>query len=465
MSRPGIFCSVVAALIAGHGYPAVAEQSARHDFVTEPIFNGSVYIEQWGEPENPPVVLVHGLGNNGARDWRFVAPELAENFHVLTFDLPGFGRSNKGNQLYSPENYTRFVRWATDTYIDRPFVLIGHSMGGAIALNYAAKNPDRLERLILIDAAGILHRAAFSTHLFDELKPTWWWDILPKTNSEKIRALFGIDIADLDKYPFPVDMLLHTAAARRVFLGGDPARIAGLSLVQHDFSGLIERVTVPTLILWGERDAVAPLRTGKLLAAQIPRSRLEVIDGAHHVPMTETPRKLVQIVLDELTNDPRQVMPTDDTPPAHESAPAKLAEKGQEVECLGENDRHFTGSYSTLTIVQCKRVLIEDADIDFLEIRASSVEMFNSRIGREEKALQIENSILVATASAFSADVPIVIADSRLDFAGIKITAKTMPVEATGSSTALFSVSELHTPDGRRRLHGVFSLSPSQTLP
>ena len=120
-----------------------AEAAPNRFFAVDPVFGSRTYIEEWGDPANPPVILVHGLGDNGARDWRYLAPALAENFYVVAFDLPGFGRSEKYNALYTPDTYTSVVQWIADTYVDGRFTLIGHSMGGAIALNYAAGLADR----------------------------------------------------------------------------------------------------------------------------------------------------------------------------------------------------------------------------------------------------------------------------------------------------------------------------------
>ena len=440
--------------------PCFSEALAPKRFsANEPVFNGKVYIEQWGDPRNPPVVLVHGLGDSGAQAWRNLAPELAKTHFVVTFDLPGFGRSQKGNHLYSPYNYTRFLDWVVDTYVEAPFALVGHSMGGAIALNYASTRTRNVNRLILIDAAGILHRAAYSSHLLDTVKPGWWWDVLPATNSEKMRALLGFDLADLERYPIPLEMLLYTSMTRDMFLGGEPTMIAGLALVQHDFSGLLERVSAPTLVIWGELDSVTPLRTGRLLAERLPDARLVVIRGAAHVPMTETPGILNRLVTGALRPSaaPAAAIPASGTAVAEEAS--------QPAECLGESDRRFSGKISTLTIVQCRHVTIENADIELLEIRASSVDMYASRIHGDKHAITIEESMLVATGSDIMADVPLVVDASRLDFAGVRISARERSVDATGSSTALFSVSDIDSPTGAHVLHGVYELSATRTLP
>ena len=452
--RFALSCLQIAGMVLVAG-PCFADALVPKRFTAnEPVFNDEVFIEQWGDPGNPPVILVHGLGDSGTRAWQYLAPELAKTHFVLTFDLPGFGRSQKGNHLYSPHNYTRFLDWVVDTYVDSPFVLIGHSMGGAIALNYAATRTRNVSELVLIDAAGILHRASYSSHLLDTLNPGWWWDVLPATNSEKMRALLGFDLADLEKYPIPLELVLYTPLTRDMFLGGEPTIIAALALVQHDFSGLLQRVSAPTLVIWGERDPVTPLRTGKLLATRLPDARLVVIRSAGHVPMTETPRILNRLVSRALR-----------APPTPTSSATVAERAGQPAECLGENDRRFSGRISTLTIVQCRHVTIENADIELLEIRASSVDMNASRVNGDKHAITIEDSMLVATGSDITADVPLVVAGSRLDFAGVRISARERSVDATGSTTALFSVSDIDSPTGAHLLHGVYELSATQTLP
>jgi pimeloyl-ACP methyl ester carboxylesterase len=134
--------------------------------VTEPVFNGKARVFTAGPVAAPTVVLVHGLGDKAARDWDGLIAVLARDHHVVTFDLPGFGRSSKGNELYSPENYAAFLRYLVVEHIrTRPFSLVGHSMGGAIALRYAARYPQDVTALVLVDVPGILHRMAYSKHL------------------------------------------------------------------------------------------------------------------------------------------------------------------------------------------------------------------------------------------------------------------------------------------------------------
>jgi pimeloyl-ACP methyl ester carboxylesterase len=131
----------------------------------EPVFGGRVFIARAGVGNERTIVLVHGMGDQAARDWEGVVPELARNYHVVLFDLPGFGRSDKGNLLYSPARYAALIDWIADRYAGKQFILAGHSMGGALALTYASLYPDRVARLILVDAAGVLHHVSLGKEL------------------------------------------------------------------------------------------------------------------------------------------------------------------------------------------------------------------------------------------------------------------------------------------------------------
>ena len=129
------------------------------EVVTEPVFQGKCYVYEAGRNHPYTVVLVHGLGEGAARDWEHVIPSLAQRYHVLTFDLPGFGRSEKQNAIYSPANYAAFVKWIMEERVNGPFTLVGHSLGGVVALRFASIYPRNLRHLILIDTPGILHRS------------------------------------------------------------------------------------------------------------------------------------------------------------------------------------------------------------------------------------------------------------------------------------------------------------------
>lgn len=451
--RTSICLLAAGALLSGLAQTGTAADITPNSFfAVDPVFGARTYIELWGDPEDSPVILVHGLGDNGARDWRHLAPALAGNFRVIAFDLPGFGRSDKANALYSLDNYARVVDWIVSENVNGPFALIGHSMGGAIALNYAAHNSQTLTRLILIDAAGVLHRTAFTKHLIDEIELPGDDGSQPGDNLAALNALLGFSLEDIDRYSASIDSILLSPLVRGTLLGGDPRMIAGLALVQHNFSGQLARVSVPTLLIWGSEDNVAPLRTGRLLAHRLPSARLEIIEGVGHMPMYQSSGRLHALVLAVLNGDPER-----DSGGKTETI---YANTGESASCDGEEDRRISGRYERVNIVNCKRVLIEDSRIGHLVVRNSSVEIRTSQIVGDQVAVEIHESVLMATATDFVADRPISVSGSRLDLAGVKIRATVEPFQAGARSTVLFSVSNVRTPEYARHVHGVFYLTP-----
>jgi len=426
---------------------------ARSRMVANPVFKSEAYLEQWGNDSNPDVILVHGLGNNGARDWQYLAPLLSKKFHVIAFDLPGLGRSTKYNELYSPDNYTRFIDWVASNYAKKPFVLIGHSMGGAISLDYAATHPSKLKQLILIDAAGILYRTSYSKYLIDDFKPIWWMNLIPST--EQLNKMLGFGIEDYDRFPLAINLILSTGFTRNKFLGADPVKIAGLAMVQKDFSGMLEDVNMPTLIIWGGRDTIAPLRTGKMLQSLLSNARLEIIPEAQHVPMMQTSDQLNKIVWDAVTN-PQSVSA------AKPKQTVYAANSNKNETCKQQQDRYYSGRYEHLVIDECQHVTIENAKIDLLEVKNSSVTIYNSEIGSKESALQAENATIFATASRFTAAVPIQADNSRLDFAGVDIKATQQGIQAQQQTYVTFSLCTMASPQFTGNLHGVYPISATE---
>ena len=132
--------------------------------MVEPIFQSEIFVLQTGQENTATILLIHGLGQVGSKDWLNVIPALEKNHHVLALDLPGFGHSATPPGRYSPTNYAKLIHWLTSNYAKGKVIVVGHSMGGAIALRYASNFPDDINRVVLVDAAGILQRTAFIKH-------------------------------------------------------------------------------------------------------------------------------------------------------------------------------------------------------------------------------------------------------------------------------------------------------------
>jgi pimeloyl-ACP methyl ester carboxylesterase len=138
--------------------PRVPGTEARR--IDEPVFGGQMVVYEAGRGNAREILLVHGIGDEAARDFRDHIAWLKKSFHVVAVDLPGFGASEKANVLYSPDNYARVLKHVAGRFLHGPFALVGHSMGAVVCLRYAAAYPDDVPRLVVVDAPGVLHSSS-----------------------------------------------------------------------------------------------------------------------------------------------------------------------------------------------------------------------------------------------------------------------------------------------------------------
>lgn len=427
---------------------------ARH--VDDPVFEGEVFVIELGRPSDPPVLMVHGIGDRAALDWGVLAAHLAGRHRVMLFDLPGFGDSSRANELYSPDNYVAFIEHLVDTHFERPLSLVGHSMGGAISLRYAGENPDDLERLVLVDVAGIMHRHAFGEHMM-------------RMGISEIPALDKIAGGAVEwiaqsvarpffsKEPNPA-LLFELAGVRRKVLGGDPEKIAGLMLMLTDFGESIDGVRTPPLLVWGQDDRIAPVRTGRLLQDRIPGAVLEVLPRCGHVPMTDQPARLLELVGTWLAASPRP----------HPGPPAPAAEvtstRVRRIEGQGELDLR-DAEYLRVELERC-RGRVQGLRAGSVILRGCDVELDGCVIGEAEVGLTLEHSQVTVTGGSIRGVDAVSMEASQLDLAGTTLRGQLSAVRAAEETQVLFSVCNVHSPlrPDRVRAHGMLTASPRRSI-
>ncbi len=426
----------------------IGVDGASAELVPEPVFGGRVMLYRAGPRDADAVVLIHGLGNNAARDWSRVIPALAESYAVYALDLPGFGQSDKGNHLYSPKNYVLAIEAVLSERVPRPFALIGHSMGGAIVLAYAAAYPRRVRRLVAVDAAGVLQASVYAEFLGRatagraigmEMR---WFDSLVRTIQDRAERL-----------PARSELILENAEARRRLLRGEPTAIAGLALAEHDLSRALRSIAAPTLVIWGSNDKVAPLRTGQAVAGVIPGARLVVIPGAGHEPQLEAPQRFNAIVLDELGGR-LEAKPY--------ALPRAKIQGGRSARCAGERGQEFSGDYERLILESCLEVQIADARIGFLRATSSTVRIVNSQI---RDGIAASSSRLELTAGVVGG--PLMLYATSVDAAGTRFESDEVIAVNRGSAplTLRLSVTELSRAGAAPRyVHDIIRLAPGQRL-
>jgi pimeloyl-ACP methyl ester carboxylesterase len=127
-------------------------------------FHGDMLVVQAGRTQAQTILFVHGLGAAALSDWIDTMRALARRYHVIAIDLPGYGYSASPLGKYSPRNYARVLQDVLARHAKGPAIVVGHSMGGAVALRLASDFPTSVSKLVLVDTAGILHRTTFVKH-------------------------------------------------------------------------------------------------------------------------------------------------------------------------------------------------------------------------------------------------------------------------------------------------------------
>ena len=401
--------------------------------------SGPVLVAQTGDASKPTVMLVHGLGNNAHRDWRYVYPALSDRFRMVMLDLPGFGDSGALNGGYSFDGLATALEELAQQLELRRFDLVGHSLGAAVSLYYADRYPARVQRLVLVDAAGMLQKQVFIRQLLESNRATTVGAL------DNVMALMGAGAGDawLDLLEDRLDssaQLLAIPAIRAAVLGMPIHADAALGLVEHDFTAAIRNVRAPTLLIWGEGDKVTPMRTGELLAARLPNARLKTISGAQHMPMVERPESFNQLLLDALQGEWPSPQP-----------PVRGQSQG-DVSCRDQAGVVYSGTYDRITLTNCTGVRIERAFLDQLAIDGGSVELVQVAIDADAVALQATNASVIGTGMTITGDIALRATSSRIDLAGVTLRARKQAVESTGSRV-YFSVSDIDAPDYRGDAH------------
>jgi pimeloyl-ACP methyl ester carboxylesterase len=243
-----------------------------------------------------PVVLVHGLGG-AATNWTRLAPLLTPSRRIIVPDLPGHGRSGSIGRHGDLSAYADCICAILERETTAPAALVGHSMGGVVALRLAVAHPARVSALALVESAGISstsRRAEAFLALTGLLKPARHAGRLRHhiAPTSSLRALtFGYWGAGLAR-----DL---TAEAVLGFLEGgrDATDVAAASaaLVRDDPRLDLDRVACPALVLWGSRDRMVPLEDGFEYARRL-RAPIRVVAGAGHLLIGERPEECASIL-------------------------------------------------------------------------------------------------------------------------------------------------------------------------
>jgi pimeloyl-ACP methyl ester carboxylesterase len=260
-----------------------------------------------GDIETQPLVFIHGLSGCWA-NWLEQLPVLAAERRVVTLDLPGFGYSPMAAEEITISGYARLLdRLLGELQIDAAAV-VGNSMGGFIAAELAIAFPQRVERLVLISAAGISTTGNHATtrvlpslrRLETVLAGTGAW-IASKSDTVARRArLREALLYVVTRHPSRLPAAL---AAEQLRGAGKPGFLQALqSILEYDFRERLPEIACPTLIVWGEGDRLIPVHDADVFEELIPDSRKVIFEDTGHMAMLERPaafNALLEAFLDE----------------------------------------------------------------------------------------------------------------------------------------------------------------------
>jgi pimeloyl-ACP methyl ester carboxylesterase len=256
-----------------------------------------------GGGDGIPVVLVHGLGGQW-QNWLENIPRLAQDRRVVAMDLPGFGLTPEpdGDEEISIPRYGRCVNALCDKLGLERVHLVGNSMGGFIAAEVAIQFPERVERLVLVSAAGISSAETLQGPIltFGRVAAALATNSVARHRRLASRPITRhISLALVARHP----RLLKADLAYEGFFKGagkggfDDALRASL---EYDFRDRIGDVKVPTLIVWGEKDSIIPVRDADEFERLIDDSRKVVMKDTGHIPMAERPNAFNDVLVEFL---------------------------------------------------------------------------------------------------------------------------------------------------------------------
>jgi pimeloyl-ACP methyl ester carboxylesterase len=222
-----------------------------------------------GEQEKrEAVVLLHGWGGSVESMWP-IYQYLAPNYAVYALDFPGFGASDAPPLAWGVGDYLRLLlAWLGALQIQRA-TFLGHSFGGRVSIMLAAKHPERVRRLILVDSAGIRPKrtARYYTR-------TYFYKV-----AKRVIALPGIR-----RWQPQLRKRLLKLLGAEDYGNTTPGPMQGtfIRVVNEDLRPLLKQIKAPSLLIWGSEDQDTPLGDGKIMEQEIPDAGLVVFQGAGH---------------------------------------------------------------------------------------------------------------------------------------------------------------------------------------
>ena len=236
------------------------------------------------------LVLVHGLGASAER-WEYVIPHFQEHFRVIVPDLIGFGYSDKPMVDYTTDFFAEFLKkFLEKLEISNP-IIIGSSLGGQITAEYTLNNNSSVQKLILVSPSGVMKHStpALDAYVMAALYP----------NMDAAKNAFEM-MSGTSK---EIDQKIIEGFVKRMQMPNAKMAFMSTLLGLKNSQTLTEKlssITVPTMVVWGEKDPVIPVQYADSIVSTIQDCRFYRMDGCGHTPYVEAPADFVKIVMEFL---------------------------------------------------------------------------------------------------------------------------------------------------------------------
>lgn len=253
-------------------------------------------LHYYVQGEGHPVILIHGIAASNY-DWIYLTPTLTSlGYQVFAPDLIGHGNSAKPKNpsCYTFEIlYLHFIDWINEIEPDQKVTLIGHSMGGLIALYYGIEHPSRVNRIVLVDPYYTRNQLNPVLRSLNN-RSEWYQRVLEISPQWLIHAIISMDVKGL----------IHFEGRARQQIAEDYKRASPLVVhipgsIPNDIEDIM-KVNIPILVVWGSNDATLNPRSFPQLVDTLPNGQGRPIEGAGHQPHLSQPERFNQLVLDFL---------------------------------------------------------------------------------------------------------------------------------------------------------------------
>lgn len=245
----------------------------------------AMHVESSGS--GTPLLLIHGWGMHGGV-WEDVAQKLAADFRVHNVDLPGYGYS----RAVKVTTLDAIVEELSVSFVE-PLSVCGWSLGGQIALRWAALEPDKVRRLILVASTPCFTERADWAFGMERAVLKQFATDLAQNHAATLRRFIALQLRGSEN-----ERELLALLRERLFMRGEPdmgALHAGLNILRDvDLRGELQNIKQPTLIVAGERDKLTPPEASHYLAQAMPSAQLVEVAGAAHAPFLSHPEIFVE---------------------------------------------------------------------------------------------------------------------------------------------------------------------------